>query len=531
MKIFNQINIKKPKANKFDLSHEKKLSMNMGDLVPIYLEEVVPGDKFKLSSEIFIRLAPMLAPVMHRINVYTHYFFVPNRIIWDNWKEFITGGEDGTVTHDFPRLHVNDANKASYTQGKLPDYMGIPVVKTTDTLVNGNYISALPFRAYQEIYNEYYRDQNVTPKVAYDKGNDSFGNTLQLTQMRKRAWEKDYFTSALPWAQRGGDVTLPTTFTPQYNDVSIIKNQDGSSITGNGSVNYSDSGSPATIGGIAGPTGNARIENLSSEQQGVSVTINELRTATRLQEWLEKNARGGSRYIEQILSHFGVRSSDARLQRPEYLGGGKNNVVISEVLNQAGDAPTEQQPSNPLAPVGQQYGHGISVGKNNGFKRSFEEHGYIIGIMSVLPRTGYQQGIERTFSKFDKLDYYWPEFAHLGEQEIKQREIYFDPAKEDSLNQVTFGYTPRYAEYKYKQTSVHGEFRQGGTDPADINLSYWHMARYFANEPTLSTQFMESDPKRDIFAVTDSQVDTLYCQIYNKVSAIRPMPYFGTPYL
>lgn len=535
MNIFNQIRVKKPKSNKFDLSHEKKMSLNMGDLIPIYLEEIVPGDRFKTSSEILIRMAPMLAPIMHRVNVYTHYFFVPNRIVWDNWKTFITGGEDGQQEPVYPTINIAETVKQMFAQGTLADYLGLPVLDQTKTITGSTArISALPFRAYAEIYNEYYRDQNLEAAVEFSKGDGPAGGAteaLRLGTLRKRAWEKDYFTSALPWAQRGGEVNLPveSQFQPVYKDITDVFQTGTSTPSATGSWDLAGGGQVQDVNSTK-----ARIENLSTTQQvqSTSVTINELRTATRLQEWLEKNARGGSRYIEQILSHFGVRSSDARLQRPEYLGGGKNPVVISEVLNQAGDAPQEQEPTNPLAPVGTQYGHGISVGRSNGFSKSFEEHGYVMGIMSVIPRTGYQQGMERTWRKFNKLDYYWPEFAHLGEQEIRESEIYMDyqqlPEPED---EPTFGYTPRYAEYKYKQTSVHGEFRQTGTTPATKNLSYWHMARYFDGKPALNSTFVQSNPTRDIFAVTDENVDTLYCQIYHKVSAIRPMPYFGTPYL
>jgi len=511
MNIFNQIQIKKPKSNLFDLSHERKLSFNMGELVPIMLEEIVPGDNFKVSSEIFIRLAPMLAPIMHRVNVYTHYFFVPNRIVWDDWKSFITGGEDGTDTHVFPRLTISESRKTDFNKGKLSDYFGIPITDGATIATDAQYISALPYRAYAEIWNEYYRDQTLQEKIEYSKASGLLDATeqLKLINIQTRAWEKDYFTSALPWPQRGADVTLPVQF--NYKDSSEVFQAGGGAASG--ALTASTPTNDLLADGV-----NARIENL--EENATSVTINELRNATRLQEWLEKNARAGSRYIEQILSHFGVKSSDARLQRPEYLGGGKNPVVISEVLNQAGEGPTGTQAS--LAPVGEMYGHGVSVGKNNAFRKSFEEHGYIIGIMSVLPRTTYQQGIERLWSKTDKLDYYWPEFAHLGEQEILNKELYLNwDSISDGNN--TFGYTPRYAEYKYKQSTVHGDFRD--------NLKYWHMGRTFDDAPALNEDFIKSDPTHDIFAVTDPTIDKLYCQVYNKVKAIRPMPYYGTPYL
>jgi len=491
----------------------------MGELIPIYHEHVVPGDKFRVNSDIFIRLAPMLAPIMHRVNVFTHYFFVPNRIVWDEWETFITGGEDGLQTAAMPYVIIDESTKASFAKGKLSDYFGIPITDGA-TIDKSTTLNCLPFRAYQEIYNEYYRDQNLAAKIEYGgKGSGAVTGFPDLLNLRSRAWEKDYFTSALPWPQRGADVTLPVTTTPQYKDVSIVYNEDGTVVTGNGPIQHSDAG--GYIGGVITGTGNARIENLEEQQEGTSVTINELRNATRLQEWLEKNARGGSRYIEQILSHFGVKSSDSRLQRPEYLGGGKSPVIISEVLNQAGSQGGEGDPA--LAPVGEMSGHGVSVGKTNGFTKSFEEHGQIIGIMSVLPRTTYQQGLDRHWNKTDKLDFYWPEFAHLGEQEILNKEVYLEWNGAAPPREETFGYIPRYSEYKYKQSSVHGEFRD--------ELDYWHMGRKFTQQPTLSTQFVLADPTHRIFAVEDQAEDKLYCQIYHRVSAIRPMPYYGTPYL
>lgn len=513
MNIFDTIVTRKPKSNLFDLSHEKKLSCNMGELIPILYEDVLPGDKFKVNSEIFIRLAPMLAPIMHRVNVYTHYFFVPNRIIWDEWKDFITGGEDGKQAPLSPKITMGNSNKAKFKQGELADYLGIPPIPDAVVVNAGLGISALPFRAYQTIYNEYYRDQNLTPQVPFTKDSgDQAASLDELVTMRKRAWEKDYFTSALPWPQRGEDVNLPVNseFSPQYRTPATVTT------------------TPATSGAVTNTAGvqsaggvDFTLQNLQDPQQvtSTSVTINELRTATRLQEWLEKNARGGSRYIEQILSHFGVRSSDARLQRPEYLGGGKNPIVISEVLNQAGTTDTQQ---SSLQPVGEMAGHGISVGKTNHFNKSFEEHGIIMGLLSVLPKTTYMQGIPKQYLKTNKLDYYWPEFAHLGEQPIQDKELYVEWTNvQAGVN--TFGYTPKYAEYKYRPSTTHGEFR--------TTLKYWHMAREFSATPVLNTDFVTSSPTHDIFAVEDATIDKLYIQIYNKVKAIRPMPYFATPYL
>ena len=502
--LFNVIQIKKPRTNVFDLSHEKKLSFNMGELVPIFMEDVVPGDKFRVNTEMLIRMAPMIAPVMHRVNVYTHFFFVPYRLLWSNWEKFITGGETGNETPTFPTVLINNDVATSFNAGRLADYLGIPATDGK-TISNSLQISALPFRAYQLIYNEYYRDQNLQTAIAITK-NDTVGTPelAVLLTLRNRAWEKDYFTSALPWTQRGGEVTLPNA--PDYKDTSDIYRSNG---TDPASGNLQTSGSyPHKMVDSSG-SATLRVENLD----GIEISINDLRSATRLQRWLEKNARGGSRYVEQILSHFGVKSSDARLQRPEYLGGGKSPIVISEVLNTSATA-TE--------PQGNMAGHGIGVGNTNSFQKYFEEHGLILGIMSVLPRTAYQQGIEKLWTKFDKFDYYFPEFANLGEQEVKVKELYtcYDGT---NYNETTFGYQPRYSEYKFKNSSYHGDFRN--------TLAYWHLARIFASKPSLNSSFVTSDPSHRIFAVTDPTKDKLYCQLYNNVRAIRPMPVFGTPTL
>lgn len=507
-KLFNSVKLQKPKTNVFDLSHEKKLSMNMGELVPIMLQEVVPGDKFRVSTESLIRMAPLVSPMMHRVNSFIHYFFVPNRLVWDNWQDFITGGRLGTDASVLPKLLLDPGATGAvlFNEGTLWDYFGLPthgdIARHEST-----YISALPFRAYQLIYNEYYRDQNLSAPIDIKKTDavDSTETSLLLT-MRKRCWEKDYFTSALPWTQRGGEVLLPGSL--KYTDglPSHVYNAIGDDLVDtagnltsdvNGHVNSVDAGGQA-----------ARIETEGS----LDVSINEFRTAARLQAWLERNALGGSRYIESILAHFGVKTPDYRLQRPEYLGGGKTPVVISEVLNTSATA-TEAQ--------GNMAGHGIGVGNSNSFKKYFSEHGYIIGIMSVMPRTAYQQGIPRMFTKLDNLDYYFPEFANIGEQEVKNEEVYWRYDQDRSVNESAFGYQSRYAEYKFNRDSVHGDFKS--------SLSHWHMGRIFGSMPSLNSAFVESDPTHRVFAVTTSTIDKLYVQLYNKVSAIRPMPVFGTP--
>lgn len=509
MNIFQKIQIRKPKLNKFDLSHERKMSAKMGKLIPIMLQDVIPGDKFRVNSEILMRLAPMLAPVMHRVNVYTHYFFVPNRLIWDEWETFITGGEDGLQAPISPYFVTDFETSAPLMQkGSLSDYFGLPVGPTTEMEhAAGMFLSALPFRAYQLIYNEYYRDQNLTDKIAFSRASGAVTDLDLILPIRNRCWEKDYFTSALPWAQRGGAVGVPLSADEQP----TFYETDGDPYTPVSAANLQVS-SAGKLTSAAGPT------QLLMDS-GNTITVNDLRTAVRLQEWLEKNARGGSRYIEQILSHFGVISSDSRLQRPEYLGGGVQPVVISETLSTVGTTDVGIE-----APQGNMAGHGISVGRTNSFKKSFEEHGFVIGIMSVLPKTAYQQGVERLWQRANKTEYFWPEFANLGEQEIKKGELYHDfGAAAYADNWATWGYQSRYAEYRYKCSSVHGDFRD--------DFSFWHMGRIFTASPSLNENFVISDPTKRIFAVEDPDVDDLYVQIYNDVSALRPMPYYASPTL
>ena len=364
-------------------------------------------------------------------------------------------------------------------------------------------INALPFAAYQAIYNEYYRDQNLVSEVDYKLVDGANGFNADLIVMRQRAWEHDYYTAALPFAQKGAAVDIPL----------------GSVESAPVKLGIGPGGTTAEVDiditgiGIAGVNIPRSTDsgNLLVEGQNVEPTsINDLRRAFRLQEWLEKNARGGTRYIENILTHFGVRSSDKRLQRPEYITGVKSPVIISEVLNTTG--------ADGGLPQGNMAGHGISVSSGNYGSYNVEEHGYIIGIMSVMPKTAYQQGIPKTYLKNDPLDYFWPSFANIGEQPVQVQELYAYTANAEN----TFGYTPRYAEYKYNPSRVAGDFR--------TTLDFWHLGRIFATEPTLSQEFIECTPEdvERIFAVQDD-TDNLYCHVYNKIKAVRPMPKFGTP--
>lgn len=504
--IFTQIQMKAPNSNRFDLTHDIKFSAKMGWLTPIMNLECVPGDKFDISSESLIRFSPLVSPVMHRLNATIHYFFVPHRLTWDNWEKFITNDASAPA---FPYLNFSTLNPAY--DGSLADYLGVPDIGNPSTSFK---VSALPFAAYQMIFNEYYRDQNLIPEVNYKLVNGTNTLNLDLLAMRRRAWEHDYFTSALPTAQQGGAVNIPlgqVTLDPNWDsNPNKPKFLDGAGAHQGGDIRNSSTG----MGGAQNidSSGNPLVSVAYDPEGSLTVgstTINDLRRAYRLQEWLEKTMRTGKRYIESILGHFGVTSSDKRLDRPEYITGTKTPVVISEVLNTTGETGG--------LPQGNMAGHAISVGGAKNGSYYCEEHGYIIGIMSVMPMTAYSQGIPRHFIKESPLDFYWPEFANLGEQEILNKELYVDHFAPDG----TFGYIPRYAEYKYQSNRVAGQFRS--------SLDFWHMGRIFTQSPALNQAFIECDPTKRIFAVTNPNDDELYCTVLNKVWASRKMPFFGTP--
>lgn len=492
-------------SSRFDLTHERTLSMDMGKLVPILLEEILPGDEFSVKTDMLVRMAPMLAPMMHRVNVYTHYFFVPSRILWTEWENFITGGADGADASVHPTIAAPSSG-GGFALNTLADFLGAP------TGINSFVVQAMPFRAYDEIFNQWYRDQNLVSPVTVSKagGPDTTTNTALLS----RAWEKDRFTNALPWAQRGAPVSVPLGGTVPVTRVSnapgtVLYNagantQPGSEDLWVDTTTKQISDQSLTKHFSIDPNGGLEA-NLGSANP---ITINALRQVILLQKWMEKNARGGARYVESILEHFKVRSSDARLQRPEYLGGGVSPLTVSEVLQTSATGASG-------TPLGAMAGHGYSVPGIHAFKKSFEEHGYVIGILSVLPRTKYQQGSMPIWNRRSRFDYAWPTFAGLGEQPILKKEIYAASADPDGV----FGYAPRYQEYRERESTVHGDFKS--------TLNYWTMARIFGSEPTLNSAFVQSDPTKWILAATDEPA--MWVQVLNNVQAKRPLPLVGIP--
>jgi hypothetical protein len=512
--LFNTIKLTNPKSNAFDLTHDVKLSLNMGELIPIMCTEAVPGDKFKISGEALVRLAPLISPMMHRLDVSIHYFFVPNRILWDNWEKWIVN-KDNNEGRPHPYILYNDV----ISDERLSDYLGLPKMTTGDPIK----VNAFPFAAYQCIYNEYYRDQNLIPEVDFKLIDGDNTNAFDFFTMRKRAWEHDYFTSCLPWAQKGEAVDVPIS-----GKVSLVENwvdtvTDGDKfpkfINEDNTITNDELVAQESFGGndaggvkITSQGQHAAYDPVNTlEVKNSETTINDLRRAYRLQEWLEKNARAGTRYVENILAHFGVKSSDARLQRPEYITGIKSPVVISEVLSTSG---SQELPQGNMA------GHGVSVATGKFGSYYCEEHGFLMGIMSVMPKTAYQQGIPRKFLKVDDpFQYFWPTFAHIGEQEVFNSELYADTTTENQTS--TFGYVPRYAEYKFENNRVAGDFK--------TTLNYWHMGRIFAGLPALNQTFIDCVPTDRVFAVEDPEAQKLYAHVLNKVQAIRKMPKYGTP--
>ncbi len=526
MSIFSKVASKAPKSSTFNMSYDRKFSMNFGDLVPIHCQEVVPGDKISINPQHMTRMAPMLAPIMHEVNVFIHYFFVPNRITWPNWEQFITGGESGLDRHLLPVVKGLDVKKSS-----LADYLGLPLTEGRFKVGNNqgrldNNISLLPFLAYQKIWDEFYRDENLQASLFRDSNGDrakdlfkdgvnilddsSTAPFLHLFIMRQRAWHHDYFTSALPFAQKGNSVKIPISQDLQFKNVGPT-------------LAYKAGGAPYD-GPLYSSGGRLKSTDASIEDVNLDVTrdlvvggadgsINDLRRAFKLQEWLEKNARAGSRYAESILSFFGVRSSDQRLQRPEFLGGNKSPIMISEVL--------QQSSTDATTPQGNMSGHGIGMGKSGGFSKFFEEHGYVIGLMTVIPKTSYSQGIPRHFSKEDKFDYFWPQFEHIGEQPILNKEVYAKNTA-DFDSEGVFGYVPRYSEYKYSPSTVHGDFKD--------SLYFWHLGRTFDAPPKLNETFVTcyKEALSRIFAVEDNS-DKFYCHLYQNITAKRKMSYFGDP--
>lgn len=496
-KLFNQIKAQKPRKSLFDLSYSKTFTCDMGQLIPVMCDEVVPGDVFNINNEMVIRFQPLVAPVLHEINAYVHYFFVPYRLLMEDWEDFITGGKDGDYVAEVPS-YVSTANDAS--TGSLWDYFGFPIT-------DGIRVNAFPFRAYKLVYNEYYRDENLEDEL------DITDNTNVIKPLNRK-WEKDYFTSSLPWQQRGTAPSLPIS---SYMNISGYDNL------------YLLTGQTKTIGSKSSESMTFEIGNDNSSPVTVEgsdpisfsspgFNISDLRLAFQVQKWLERNARSGCRYTEQLRAHFGVSPRDERLQRPEYIGGSKSPIIVSEVL--------QTSSTDATTPQGNLAGHGLAADFSHACRYRATEYGLIIGLLSVMPRLTYtSQGVNRQWLRTNKYDYYWPEFANLSEQAIYKSEIFSTPANTNHIFAGTvtsddlFGYQGRYDELRTKHNMVCGEIRD--------ELSYWTMARDFVSPPSLNNEFVTCNPTKRIFAVQNR--NGLIVSFGNNITALRPLPYLAEP--
>lgn len=530
MAIFNSVKGLQPKRHFFDLSFDKKFTCDMGQLIPLAVQECVPGDNFKLSVESIVRFQPLIAPVLHEINVYVEAFFVPTRLLWSDWEAFITGGVDGQDSHTLPLwTDYKTTAAAKYT---LWDYMGFPLVAMTE---DDNCPISFPRSAYNLIWNTYYRDENIDTEIS-----------LSNNDILYRRWKKDYFTSALPWRQRGGNVGLPlygtapvsgdllfqkeTNYT--LNDVfssgGSLKVRQGNNNTipssghGVGFVFTANEGNYSSFVGrkfvmtdnttLLGQGSNSlSFQNGTADLTNVTAgDISDLRLAFQLQKWMERNARCGVRYPEFTLAHFGVSPADSRLQRPEYIGGTKAPLLISEVLQTSETSAT--------SPQGNLSGRGIGVSGDYLGKYVCPEFGYIITLFSIMPKNGYNaQGVNKTFLRRSRYDFYFPEFAHLSEQPVQNKEIFVSGVK--ATDNATFGYQGIYDEMRHNRGYVCADMRD--------TFNYWHLNKIYATTPALNSSFLECKPSKRIFAVQNEP--GFVCDVGNVIKAVRPIPKYADP--
>lgn len=501
--------------SKFDRSCGYKTTLDSGYLYPVFYDEVYPGDTKRLNTTFFGRLSTPLTPFMDNVLLDYHLWFVPRRLLWNNWQKFMGERINPSDSIDFT-VPQCPAPENGYPRYGIADYMGIPPA------IKGLSVDSAYFRAYNLIWNEWYRSEMLqnSVEVPLDDGPDDYSKFNLL----KRGKRFDYFTSCLPSPQKGPGVELPLgTSAPVVtgDKASLLPVYDGQS----GKIAMSQTsllngGLPESFFAVGAP-GSTWVENIPGTDTNLKVdlsvaaapTINTLRQAIAKQQFLERDGRFGTRYIELIYSHFGVHSPDARLQRPEYLGGGSTRLNINQIAQTSETTAT--------SPQGNLTAYGTLASTNNGFTRSFTEHGVIIGLVSIRADLNYQQGIDRIFSRKTRYDFFWPTLAHLGEQAVLNKEIYAQGTDKD---EEVFGYNERYAELRYKPSLITGKFRS--SDPQ--TLDSWHLAQNFSNLPTLSSQFIEENPPIErVLAIQDEPQFLLDC--YHDFEDIREVPVYGVP--
>lgn len=509
-----------PKADiersRFDRSHGHKTTFDAGKLIPVFVDEVLPGDTFNLGEVHFARMATPLKPIMDNIYYETFYFFVPNRLVWDNWERFC--GERATPNDNsvFSIPRVSIAMDAQLDDD-LSAYMGLP--QRPDAIGSVIQVSALPFRAFWLIFNEWFRDQNLIVPTGFSTGDTAVEGRFLTGPCPPRGKRHDYFTSCLPWPQKGDPVFIPVDGIP------VVAAEDGlqpptfyaqGTSTGGGPLQIEPGTGNVKFGGtVPGAQSNA-IWNLPRLELGLAeegATINDLRAAFQIQRLLERDARGGTRYIEVVLAHFLVQSDDARVQRPEYLGGSSGRISINPVAATFANSEVAQ---------GDLGATGVGLCKG-GWSKSFTEHGHIIGIASVRADLTYQQGVDRMWDRRTRYDFYWPVLAHLGEQAVKNREIFLT-LDGGGTDDAVFGYQERYAEYRFKLSRITGKFQSGNPESLDV----WHLAQDFASVPVLNPSFINENPPIDRVVAVPSEPQFLV-DIWFDLKCDRPIPVYSVP--